>query len=548
MRRFATASGVLFISAILLPCSQPAAGADVAEKSEPAISPAIREPVEKWIAAGVADAKDREAAEVVVSTVSADAWPAVVETAEKAQSDRLNPEARQWLKEMLERQRPYFEARIRRQQAVHKRWEWNLRTALEAYEHAGRKNPKWDAAARRGISGFVAITDEQREDKSGLAEAISAGCDDPLVNYFYARTLEQSGSAEPEKIDRLYQGAVTNIEQSEYPPSRKLYAFLRYYHFKYAWENKKAWQANAAQYPRGVPELLGRLRHTSLETLWPATCGQKDIDGTDLLELSKLLFDAHERGVPDRKEIFDWMYPPFEKAASGGIEPLVFRGYFYYKYAWDARGSGWANTVTPDGWQKMGERLNEAEAALTKAYELDPQRPEAATEMLSVELGQGKGRDAMEKWFQRAMTADPDNKAACHSKMYYLEPKWFGSPQEMIAFGLECRESRNWRGDLPFMLIEAHESVSKLGQDLPGYFALDHVWKDVQSVYEPFLAARPKNAWARSRYAYYASLGRHWDVASQQFRELGETAIASQFGGAEAMQEFRRQASENAPK
>jgi hypothetical protein len=37
-------------------------------------------------------------------------------------------------------------------------------------------------------------------------------------------------------------------------------------------------------------------------------------------------------------------------------------------------------------------------------------------------------------------------------------------------------------------------------------------------------------------------------VASQQFRELGETAIASQFGGAEAMQEFRRQASENAPK
>ena len=70
-----------------------------------------------------------------------------------------------------------------------------------------------------------------------------------------------------------------------------------------------------------------------------------------------------------------------------------------------------------------------AEAALTKAYELDPTDSTAAIDMLHVEYAQGKGRAVMEKWFKRAIAADPENPAPYRAKIQYL--KWYGSPQDM---------------------------------------------------------------------------------------------------------------------
>jgi hypothetical protein len=90
-----------------------------------------------------------------------------------------------------------------------------------------------------------------------------------------------------------------------------------------------------------------------------------------------------------------------------------------------------------------------AELALNKKYELDQSDPAAAVQMLSVELGQGNGPEVMEKWFQRAITADPDCDPACRSKLYYLEPKWHGSLQDELNFGKQCLAARRFREGLP---------------------------------------------------------------------------------------------------
>jgi hypothetical protein len=113
-----------------------------------------------------------------------------------------------------------------------------------------------------------------------------------------------------------------------------------------------------------------------------------------------------------------------------------------------------------------------------------------------------------------------------------LEPKGYGSPQDIIAFGRQSRDGRNW-------------GVAQLTGQEDAYFAIEEVWHDVRSVYEPYLAAQPQNAWARSAYAYYASLGQHWEEAQRQFSKLGDTAVPQQFGGQEAMAKFRQQAQQN---
>ena len=54
--------------------------------------------------------------------------------------------------------------------------------------------------------------------------------------------------------------------------------------------------------------------------------------------------------------------------------------------------------------------------------------------MISVVLAKSGKRDEMEMWFDRAMNLNPNNYAACGSKLNYLAPEWFGSKEDMLAF------------------------------------------------------------------------------------------------------------------
>lgn len=57
---------------------------------------------------------------------------------------------------------------------------------------------------------------------------------------------------------------------------------------------------------------------------------------------------------------------------------LKLQGAMEIEEAWKARGSGWANTVTPEGWKGFEDHLVKARAALTQAWKLHPQRPPRA--------------------------------------------------------------------------------------------------------------------------------------------------------------------------
>src|SRR5262249_50302642 len=141
-----------------------------------------------------------------------------------------------------------------------------------------------------------------------------------------------------------------------------------------------------------------------------------------------------------------------------------------------------------------------ADEALTKAWESDHNDAEAATEMISVELGQAKGRDRMELWYRRAMEADPDHKAACDAKMYYLQPKWHAQPKDMLTFADECYATHNWSSDLPFYRGTAITDLESYAQDANAFYASPGVWESLASVFEPWLRYKPANHLSRSRY------------------------------------------------
>ncbi|MDB5357808.1 MAG: hypothetical protein JWN24_4261 [Phycisphaerales bacterium] len=462
---------------------------------------------------------------------------AVIEKA--AEAPDLKPQAAARLKKFLNRQRPWTEARLRIAKIRHDEFEWNQRTALEAYGNGGHTSPKWDAAAKEAIQQFVKPGQDSDKCKQLLAGVIEAGCDDPLILYFQSRVLEITSPTQMQAVETFYRLAAEGMAKSNYPADRKFMASLYMAKCELRLELQKT--GGRALTPQGrdaVRQPLG----VAME-LWPQVCKEDEPPGM-LMKAAELLLDTHKNVAADQAKVYDQIYAPLAQAMPDRPEPFLFKGIFYIAYAWDARGSGFANTVTEDGWKLFGERLDTAGQALTKAWELDPKDPRAATKMITVELGQGKGREVMERWFKRAMEADPDNREACKAKLYYLQPKWHGSPQAMLQFGHDCLDSKNWYGTIPFTLIDAHDELMAYVQDPDAYLRLPVVWQDYQSVYEPYLRARPENNLAGSAYALLACKSGNWEIAKREFDTLGDKMEPRIFGGVEVMESYRKTAEE----
>jgi hypothetical protein len=118
----------------------------------------------------------------------------------------------------------------------------------------------------------------------------------------------------------------------------------------------------------------------------------------------------------------------------------------------------------------------------------DPAEMRICNKMITVELGLGEQRADMELWFRRGMELNPNYYELCHNKLYYLEPKWHGEPEDMLDFGRECVRSQRWGGRVPLILVEAHDNLARyLPQaNQSEYWKNPEVWADLRMAYEKF--------------------------------------------------------------
>jgi len=489
------------------------------------------------------DFQERQAASAELADLPAEAV-ALIEAELKNGSHEVEVRSR------LEAALPKLRLKARRE-AVRRKKEhlqaWVRKEVLDAFDKNGQKDGRWDHQAREGLELAVQSWSGVRQDEGSMApraysllsDAVAAGCEDPMLLFARARMYDVGVKKDFNESLKLHLAAATAMKArgSVYAPYRQSAAFWRV--ADYLSRAKKTLSDKERDECTAWLEMaVGQLRLAAKDPAAPLL---------PLIDLGSGMTTTWKTLTKDRKDGMDKVLAAFSDARPQGILPLVYKGEELIHYAWDARGGGWANTVTDEGWKLMGERLAGAEAALTKAWEMDPGDPQAPTLMLKVELGQGKGRPVMETWFKRAMEADPDNHDACKKKMYYLEPKWHGSPEEMITFGRELVAGGNFEARLPFGLTDAHVNLAGY-EDTPkarlDYYKKPDVWKDVQSVYEPYLKLHPNSAFDRSWYAKLACLCGQFTVADAQFQILGGKAQASVFGTRAEMERMRAEAAE----
>jgi hypothetical protein len=399
---------------------------------------------------------------------------------------------------------------------------WNERTLVGAYDRVGKKSPRWDRQAREALD-MMARSVSRVEDpppspetvRGAFRKAVEAGCDDPLIAFTHFRYNVLGPDA---SFDQPLAQAVKRLVESKYPSVRKATAL--YMSAARQAERAKTDPTAVRGAVQDVDRALGLMAQsfaedgagTPLEHVWLENLRKnvapilKTTEGN--LEAAYNHVDAALAKVPAAKSV-----------------RLIYRGIFYKEWAWEARGTGFADTVSPENDRKFAERLEKAGKAMSEAWKRNPAHSAIPTVMIEVSKGLGTDRQDMEQWFERAMRLDENNLWACAQKLDWLCAKWHGTDEEAIAFGRACRDTRNYRARIPLLLASAHSEASHRLPDEAqrrAYLGRDDVWNDLQTVFEEHLKQFPDDAGNRTHYAALACLARQYDEAARQFRTLGD--------------------------
>ncbi len=130
--------------------------------------------------------------------------------------------------------------------------------------------------------------------------------------------------------------------------------------------------------------------------------------------------------------------------SNGKIAPWITHmaaGFYFFELAWDARGSGWASEVTDEGFDGFRKHLQLAQDHYLRAWQLAPQHPNAAGEMIRIAMAGQSSHWTEKDWLFETVHAQFDYMHAYRSYTFALTPRWGGSHEEMLDFAKHCIET-----------------------------------------------------------------------------------------------------------
>ncbi len=149
-------------------------------------------------------------------------------------------------------------------------------------------------------------------------------------------------------------------------------------------------------------------------------------------------------------------------------EPFLMRGRHGIFWAWEARGSGKASSVSQAGRQLFEERLALAQQDLERAAQMDPADPTPWALLVTIARARDLGKPAAQRYLDEAVRRDPDNFFAHNNMLSFLAAKWHGSHEDQLAFARGVATSARPGSDLVALVIRAHVEVWAYKQHFDG--------------------------------------------------------------------------------
>ncbi|MBL8737824.1 MAG: DUF4034 domain-containing protein [Planctomycetes bacterium] len=141
-----------------------------------------------------------------------------------------------------------------------------------------------------------------------------------------------------------------------------------------------------------------------------------------------------------------------EKAAPGPQFALrILRGLHHVHLGWKSRGTGAAATVGEQAFGSFHEHLEKAAEIGLEAHRRWPRHPEGPNLVLNALGPMSPSKDDLRRWLDATVAAQFDFEEAYRTYLHYLQPRWGGSQQELLRFGLECVATKRFDTLVPGM-------------------------------------------------------------------------------------------------
>lgn len=398
-------------------------------------------------------------------------------------------------------------------------------TMAEAYKQAGRRDPRWDDAALAFLDALAvnftydsvgaiyrpAAYPSYEQCDALASAAIEKGCDDPLVLFLHARVQELRGTLAADELAERYRQAYAGLRGGDYPAVRLAHAAISLLGYAADDDEREALTNARDDYMlrAAAGPFVNRGHRRIVLSLLSGTLDGAPVD-------ARLAFHERLKAAPKADP---WIVN-------------VFGGNAHIRAAWRARGGGFANTVTEEGWRGFFAHLAEAERLLNAAWKLRPDHPEAPGLMITVAMGGGRRvADSTRDWFERAVTAQLDY-ASAYSRMFQaLLPRWGGSHEAMLDLGLECARTERYDTEVPYKLVDAMERIRHDARD-PALWKVPEAYESavrVLDAYSEKYRDHPSGPWFASFHAALAWRLGKYEEARPILERLGDEVVIERF-------------------
>jgi len=193
----------------------------------------------------------------------------------------------------------------------------------------------------------------------------------------------------------------------------------------------------------------------------------------------------------------------------------------YQKYAWFARGGGYANTVSDEGWKLMAERNKTALGILTELRGRPQRDPRMYYLLLQIAKDESFEKDKYAEIFDASVKEFPTYRSSYFAKVLDLQPRWGGEDGEWEGFAKETADKVGGEeGDKLYaqMIWAVLYTGWYRGDNLFGTFKLDakRALKGMDALRKQY----PKSLEALSAHCSMAVQSGDYETAAKLFQEL----------------------------
>ena len=234
---------------------------------------------------------------------------------------------------------------------------------------------------------------------------------------------------------------------------------------------------------------------------------------------------TEEEWSADRRLLLDW-----SKASPKSVSAKLALALFEISYGWNARGSGYASTVTDEGWKLFRQRIATARSMLEKLEPSAGNDPQWFEGMLSIALAQGWEREQFDTMYRRAIGKFPYYYAYYFTKGSFYSAKWHGSQVEFKRFVEESVQSTEKNiGQSMYARLNWSAQSRSMFQDG------QTDWPRMKLGFEAIIKDFP-DSWNRNNFAKFACRAGDQQTLLEQLEFVGNKVAISAWGSMEYFQ------------